>query len=51
MHSFGQRFLTRTLQALHILFVARCENNLLGNVQSDLGEIYIISNGLFANSI
>lgn len=36
---------------LHILSVAGCENNLLGNVHSDLGVIYIISNLLFANPI
>lgn len=46
-----EKFLTGTLQALHILFVAGCENNLLGNVHSDLGVIYIISNGLFDNFI
>lgn len=50
-HSFGQRFLARTSQVLHMLFVARCKNNLLGNVHSDLGMIYLIRNLLFANSI
>lgn len=42
-HSLRQRFLARTLQALHILFVAGFEINLLGNVHSDLSVIYIIN--------
>lgn len=43
-HTALDRVLARTLQVLHILFVAGCENNLSGNVRADLGVIYIIGN-------